>query len=154
MSDTQSTVSYATLADLDESGLAGDAISSQPLTVRQKALLRASRFADTFLRNRYSLPVSCPFDQSLIHAVVQIATFYLMARRGVRAGQDFDLLRMSYDDAVNFLRAISNGQAQLCIAQASPVSDQPALGTNSPRDYSPPSIGTSAPVWGSGGFGL
>lgn len=148
------TNSYATLEDLAESGLAQEAISSLPLTTRQKVLLRASRYADTFLRDRYTLPLISPYDQALINAVVQIADYWLITRRGVRAGQDLEIFRLNFQDANDFLKRIANGQAALCVTQSQPESDQPNLATNELRDYSPPSLGTSAPVWGSGGFGL
>lgn len=148
------TVSYATLDDLSESGLAQEALASLPLTTRQKILLRASRYADTFLRDRYTLPMLCPFDQSLIHAVVQIADYWLMTRRGVRSGQDLEIFRLNFLDATDFLKRIANGQAQLCVTQSAPESSEPMLGTNESRNYSPPSLGTDAPVFGTGGFGI
>jgi len=130
------TQSYATLEDLAEAGLPPAAIGSVAFTTQQKALLRASRIADTFLRDRYNLPMSCPIDQALIQWVVQIASYFLMMRRGYDPSTPGDaVIRMSYDDALNSLKMVANGQLSLAVVQTTPESVQPELGTSLPRGF-------------------
>lgn len=143
--------SYASIQDLQDAGLPPAALEGGPaFAAQERALMRASRFADTYLRDRYRLPLSCPIDQALVQAVVQIATWYLMVRRGFNPGSGLDVaVRQGYDDAVAFLRGIANGQNQLCVAQAEPESLQPQLGTNEGRGYC-----EGSPKVGPNGWGL
>ena len=136
MTIAANTQSYATLEDLDESGLPPGALGSVPFSVRQKALLRASRIADSYLRDRYSLPLAPAFDQALIDAVVRIATYSLMVRRGFDLNVPGDaVIRMGYDDAISWLRSIANGQVTIDVNQATPESMQPELGTTEARGF-------------------
>lgn len=128
--------SYATLEDLQEAGMPLGAIGSVPLKTQEKALERASRYADTYLRDRYTLPLAAPFDQSLVDAVVQIASWRLMQRRGFNPNTPGDAtIRMGFEDAENWLKRIANGQAQLCVTQSYPQSYQPQVGSAAPRGW-------------------
>lgn len=127
--------SYATIDDLQDAGLPPAALEGGPSFARQqKALMRASRVADTYLRNRYTLPLICPIDQALIDAVVQIAAWRLMSRRGFNPSSGLDVaIRQGYEDAMAFLTRIANGQAQLCVTQTVPESLQPDVATGESR---------------------
>lgn len=130
------TQSYATLEDLYETGLPPAALGAVAYTSQQKALLRASREADAYLRDRYSLPMSSPYDQALVQWVVQIASYYLMARRGFDQSVPGDVtIRMGYEDAIKSLRLVANGQLSLAVNQTTPGSLQPVLGTSQPRGF-------------------
>ena len=130
------TVSYATLEDLYEAGLPPAAIGSVAYTTQQKALLRASRVADAYMRDRYTLPLEAPFDQALTDAVVKIASYNLMVRRGYDQSAPGDLaIRMVYDDAIAFLKGVANGQLQLAVNQTSPASLQPEIASALPRGW-------------------
>ncbi len=147
--------SYANLDDLSEAGVAVGALGSVSFTTQQRALQRASRIADSYLRDRYNLPLECPYDQGLVDAVVQIATWRLMQRRGFNPNDPSDVsLRMGYEDAVKWLTRVANGQAQLCVVQAVPASLQPTVGTNPARGYGGLYGSEDYPVVGVNGAGF
>jgi phage gp36-like protein len=149
------TQSYATLEDLYEAGLPPAAIGSVAYTVQQKALLRASREADAYLRDRYSLPMASPIDQALIQWVVQIASYYLMVRRGFDPSTPGDaVIRMGYEDALKSLRLVANGQLQLAVNQQTPPSLQPVMGTSLPRGYGGITNAEDIPFVGPNSVGL
>src|SRR6478736_8623911 len=129
--------SYAAIEDLQSAGLPPAALGGGvAFTDQQAALVRASRLADTFLRDRYTLPLACPYDPALVDAVVQIASYRLMVRRGLNPNGGLDVaVRQGYDDAIAFLTRIANGQNQLCVVQATPASVQPEVFSNIPRGY-------------------
>lgn len=129
-------VAYATLEDLYETGLPPAALGSVAYTTQQKALLRASRVADSYMRDRYTLPLVAPFDQALVDAVVKLASYSLMVRRGYDPSVPGDVaIRMTYDDAIAFLKGVANGQLQLAVNQTSPPSLQPEIGSAAPRGW-------------------
>ena len=133
---TQIPGSYATLEDLSQAGLPPATLSSVDFGTQQSALVRASRYADTYLRDRYLLPLSAPFDESLIDAVCQIASWRLLSRRGFNPSNPGDLVvRQMFDDANDFLRRIANGQNQLCVIQTVPGSAQPDVSSQGDRGY-------------------
>lgn len=147
--------SYATLDDLAEAGCPPAAFGSVAFTTQQRALQRASRFADSYLRDRYNLPLECPYDQGLVDAVVQIATWRLMQRRGFNPNDPGDAsLRVGFEDAVKWLERIANGQAQICVVQNSPASLQPVVGTNASRGYGGLYGSEDLPVVGPNGAGF
>lgn len=149
------TQSYATIADLESAGLPPGALASVPYDVQMKALERASRVADTYLRDRYTLPLACPIDQSLVDAVVQIAAWRLMSRRGFDPNSPGDAtIRVNYEDAVKWLTRIANGQAQICVTQSHPVSYQPQVGSSSPRGWGGLSNADDLPFVGPNNVGL
>lgn len=150
MSCSPTLQSYATIEDLQDAGLPPAALEGGPSFSKQlKALMMASRQADTYLRNRYTLPLSCPIDPALVNAVVQIASWRLMSRRGFNPSTGLDVaIRQGYEDAIAFLRGISNGQNQLCVTQAVPESLQPEVATNCNRGYNQGSRSVGPNGWG------
>lgn len=129
---------YATLNDLENAGLPPGAISGLDNIVQSSALERASRIADTYLRDRYKLPLTAPYDPALVDAVVQIACWQLMRRRGFDPNTAGDaVIRMGYEDAIGLLKRIANGQALLDVSQASPGYDEPQVITSPSRGYAP-----------------
>lgn len=134
--------SYATLEDFSISGLPEKAYASVPRATVQRILQRASAFADTFLADRYHLPLSCScggqcgYDPSLVDAVCAIAAYRVLVLRGYDPNLGADLvIRQGYDDAVATLKRVANGQQSLRVCQSTPESLQPDVGSNSPRGY-------------------
>ena len=129
--------SYATIDDLNGAGLPAPALAGMSLKDQQAALNRASRMADTFLRDRYTLPLRGPFDPSLTLWVCWMAAYFLLSTRGYNPNQSgIDVVvRMNYQDAVDNLKRVANGQQQLCVRQAEPPSTQPQVGTNVSRGF-------------------
>ncbi len=146
--------SYATIEDLQAVGLPPAALGGVDWTVQQKALLHASRVADTFLRDRYTLPIACPYDPALVDWVVQIAAYRLLQRRGFNPNGAIDTsIALGYQDAIKSLTRVANGQQQLCVVQSSPQSLQPEVGTNISRGYGGPG-GLDYPVVGPNNAGF
>jgi phage gp36-like protein len=129
---------YATISDLENAGLPPGAISGLDYVVINSALERASRIADTYLRDRYTLPLVAPFDPALVDAVVQIASWRLMCRRGFDPNTAGDaVLRMGYEDAIAMLKRIANDQATFDVTQTEPGHEQPQVITSPSRGYAP-----------------
>lgn len=148
---------YATIDDFDQCGVPPNAIAGTRITlqVKQKALLRASRVADTYLRDRYHLPLLTPIDPALNEWTVWLAAWQLMSFRGFNpnTGQIDAVVRMNYDDTIKALVRVANGQQQLCVRQAVPESLQPELATSPSRGFAAPD-GAGLPfvgpnTWGS-----
>ena len=140
---------YASIADLNDCGLPAGALDSIKPVVQQKALDKASALADTYLRDRYTLPLTGPFDPSLIDAVCQVAAYRLMALRGYNPNSGADgLIRQGWVDATEWLKRIANGQAQLLVKQADPVSLQPIVDTQPQRGYEAIGIRVPGGNWG------
>ncbi len=134
--------SYATIEDFQTAGLPPSATSGVSFDVIQKALQRASDLASSYLRDRYNLPLrcgssrACGYDGSLVEAVVDVAAWYVMKRRGFdpRLGAD-TVIRQGYDDALEFLKRVANGQSQLRVCESPVPSQQPQVSSNVPRGY-------------------
>jgi phage gp36-like protein len=151
--DCTTCIVYASLDDFEEAGIPASAVANLSLKVQQSALVRASRFADTFLRDRYTLPLRCPIDPALTLLVCWLAAYFLMMRRGFNPNQGADVtIRMGYDDAVKSLTRVANGQQQLCVAQSTPASQQPDVATSPSRGFSTPD-GTDLPYVGPNNWG-
>lgn len=128
--------SYATLEDLDVSGIPLKAFGGLDKTLMQKALLRASSYADFYLRDAYTLPLAPPFDPALVDAVCAIAAWRLMARRGFNPDDGNDkVIRQLWLDAVDWLKQLSNGKGKIDVVQSTPESLQPNVSSNTPRGY-------------------
>lgn len=129
--------SYASIDDLTGCGLPAPALANVSLAQQQAALMRASRMADTFLRDRYTMPLQCPYDPSLTLWVCWMAAYFLLSTRGFNPNQSGidTVVRMNYDDAIKNLTRVANGQQQLCVRQGTPSSTQPDVGTNISRGY-------------------
>jgi phage gp36-like protein len=130
-------MAYATIADLQDVGLPPGALSGVDVPARQKALDNAAAYMDTFLRDKYRLPLIAPYDPSLVDANVQIACYRLMTRRGFNPEDPGDqAVRLGRDDAVTFLTRIANGQASLSVTETSPAIEEPRVITDGQRGYS------------------
>ena len=128
---------YATIDDLNGSGIPAPALANVPLRQQQAVLVRASRMADTFMRDRYLLPLACPYDPALTLWVCWMAAYFLLSTRGFNPNQSGidTVVRMNYDDAVKNLTRVANGQQQLCVRQTAPGAVEPAVASNPSRGY-------------------
>jgi phage gp36-like protein len=129
-------MAYATISDLEDSGLPPGALAGIAPEVVEKALTSASALADVYLRDRYTLPLAEPYDPVLVDAVVRIACWRLMSRRGFSPQSGTDTaMRVNYEDAMDLLKRVANGQAQLAAIQASPEAVEPMVLTSPARGY-------------------
>lgn len=150
--------SYATPDDLASFGLPPGALDGSPINVQQ-VLDAASSYADSYIGNKYTLPIlpfpDGSFDPALKQTVCQIAAWNLMVRRGFNP-ESAPVLRSGYEDAVSWLTRVSKGQAVLRVVQSTPASLQPDLSSNQPRGYGD-LIGNGAsdyPGVGNAGWGV
>ncbi len=147
-------VMYGNLDDLSSAGIPAAALASISNADKQKALVRASNIASTFLRDRYTLPLSCPYDPALVQWVCWIAVYLLMSTRGFNPNQGIDqIVVMNYKEALDSLKRVANGQQQLCVRQAIPASAQPDVATNPSRGYGGLG-GVDAPIVGPNTWGF
>lgn len=147
----------AEIADWDALGTPPKALASLDPSARNRILDAASAIALGFLGDQYTLPIVGPVDDSVKLAVVQIANYLGIARRGYNPEQPGDLMiRQLYEDGVSWLKAIANGQRRLPQsggqAQTNPASFQPSVSSNEQRGYGNLLPGaTDAPIIGPGG---
>ena len=98
---------YATLPDLVNLGIAGQAIQNITTQARLAAITAASRLADSYLASRFTLPLTA-WQQDLTRAVVNIATYDLMSQRGFSPAPGSDEnIRLRYEDSIRWLEKIT-----------------------------------------------
>jgi len=99
---------YATLPDLVNLGIAGQAIASITTQARLAAITAASRLADSYLASRFTLPLVA-WQQDLTRAVVNITTYDLMSQRGFSPAPGSDEnIRLRYEDAIRWLEKVAS----------------------------------------------
>lgn len=106
-------MAYASRTDLTAHGLSSAAIGSISTTAQDAALDAASRVADSYLRARYTTPVT-GYGVDLTRAVCSIAAWDLLSVRGFdpQRGGD-EAVRLRAEDALRWLRDVSAGKAHL-----------------------------------------
>lgn len=120
--------SYATLQDLYVHGLPGAALSGMLESEQQAALDAASTLADGYLRNKFTLPVITP-SLDLVMAVCQIAAWNLLRRRGFNPEGAIDAtVRQGYEDAVSWLKRVSDGTTTPMLTDSSGAPAGKAVG--------------------------
>jgi phage gp36-like protein len=100
---------YATTSDLSTYGIPAAAIASVSGQT-QAALDAASAKADSYLVNRYTLPLT-QWGTDLTSAVCAIAVFDLMALRGFAPEGADDMIRGRAKDALRWLEQVGSGAA-------------------------------------------
>lgn len=122
-------MAYASRTDLTTHGLSSAAIGSISTTAQDAALDAASRVADSYLRARYTTPVT-GYGVDLTRAVCSIAAWDLLSVRGFdpQRGGD-EAVRLRAEDALRWLRDVSAGKAHLAgITESESESWPEALG--------------------------
>lgn len=127
---------YATIEDFLNAGLPTGALASLDKSVWNQALIRASSFADSFLGDKYTLPLTPPYPPSLVDAVCQIAAWRLLCLRGFSQDNPGDqVVRQGFEDAREWLVRVANDQASLTVVQAIPDAIDPDVVSATPRGY-------------------
>ena len=123
---------YATQQDANDYGLVPSALGLDVTPAQvQKALDTRSAYADTKMRARYgyeNVPVPAPYDPALVQAVVHLAAFDLLARRGFDATNPSDVaVKERFAAAVKFLDDVERQTAHLnvVVAQTGPAASPP-----------------------------
>lgn len=70
-----------------------------------------SQEMDTYLYSNYKLPLSEPFDLSLQKCCVDIASYYLILKRGFNPDNSIDqIIVTNYEKKIEFLKGINKGE--------------------------------------------
>ncbi len=128
--------SYATHIQFQNAafGLPAKALAAVSPTEQLAALEAASRDADSYLANRYTLPIT-QWGTDLTNAVCNIAAYNLLAGRGFapNSGSSDEHVRLRYEDAIRWLRDCSSGKATPTnITDSTPAIDQGLVDTEAP----------------------
>jgi len=139
---------YATLADLASCGLPAAALATLSSGDKQAALDDNSALADTYIGDKYQLPLVAPYDRALVRMVCYLAAWDLLGLRGYNPSDPTDqVVQYRADVAMKFLVRVAEGQARLNVTQTAPDSLQPDVYSGCNRGFcsGSRSIGTD---WG------
>lgn len=129
-------MAYATLTDLTNCGLPAAALASLSNDVKTAALEDFSAEADTYIGDKYQLPLGTPYDRTLVRAVCHLAAWDLLTIRGYNPSDPTDAVVAGRAQlAREWLVRVANGQARLNVVQSAPESLQPDVYTNTPRGF-------------------
>ncbi len=123
-----STLQYASAAEFDEFQLPSTALKGVPTPTKDRALQWASRVALSYVRKRKTPPL-VSWGEDLRANVCELAAYYLVARKGYAPGSgNNQVIRMSYEDAVQWLRDVSKGLVEMvdCVDSRTDVSTDDA----------------------------
>lgn len=125
-------MAYATRTDLYRLGLREAAFTGVATADQDAALEAASDTADSYMRSRYTLPLT-GYGDDLKSAVCRIAAYELLATRGYNPGAGGDeSLESRHDKAVTWLKDVSAGRAHVSGGSTTPTATRHAR-ASSPR---------------------
>ena len=139
---------YATVEDMQRLAIPAVVLRDTEDPDINRALIAATSKADSYLENRYNPPMTAPLPESLVEAVASLAAWIFIRQKGIRpGGEDEETIRVSYDDAMSWLRDIAAGRATLPTDETSPApAVLPAISSDVQRGF-----GTSSGTFGGGG---
>lgn len=114
-----SVLQYATAAEFDEFQLPSTALKGVPTTTKDRALQWGSRIALSYIRKRKTPPL-LTWGEDLRANICELAAYYLVGRKGYSPGSgNNQVIRMSYEDAIAWLRDVSRGIVEMVDCQDS-----------------------------------
>lgn len=127
---------YATTEDLQNPalGLPARALQGVNTLDLEAALIASSDLIDSYLSNRYTLPIRV-WAQDTRWACAVIAAYTLLAGRGMnpQSGSADEQVRLRYEDAIRWLKDCARGLASPTgIEDSTPAIDQGLVETESP----------------------
>ncbi len=128
---------YATFDDLNDEGLPPAALEGVGRGLVDKAILAASSLADSYLRKRFTLPLTS-FSEDLTRAVVHIAVCDLMVRRGFNPASGADQLIVDRKaDAIAWLEDVAAGKVEPGVEDSTPTLDEagPLFASEEQQDW-------------------
>ena len=133
---------YATLQDLADLGLPPTFLATIPTSAQTAVLSARSRWADSFIRAQFTLPL-IQWGMDLTMAVVAAASYDLAVRRGYspEAGADPNI-RLRYEDAQKWMYKVAAGGLTPSVTDSTPgaqegiTADGPTVATGTPRGWS------------------
>ncbi len=147
--------SFAKLQDLDDEGIPLAAFGNTLTNTQiQRVLDKVSSYVAGYVGDKIQMPLIPPYDPAIVTAVVQIAAWRLIVRRGFNPEDPGDkVIRQGFMDAQSWLKDVANGKVRLEQKGSFPESLQPSVDTNLQRGYGSV-IGTDPPfIRGTGNFG-
>jgi len=93
----------------------------------QSSILAASRYADSIISTRYSVPLEA-WPESLSLAVCKIAAYEYLGTHGYSPLAADEIVRERYTDAVSWLKMVGSAKAHLL--GVSPKTASPTSGGN------------------------
>lgn len=117
---------YADRDHLAKFGLPAAALEDVPVEDQDAALEAASRLADSHLRSRYTLPLISHGDD-LRRVVCHIAAYDIMVTQGFNPEGPDANLRLRYEDAEKWLRAVATGAVTPEIVDSRPTGTAPRV---------------------------
>jgi len=107
---------YATAVELANFGLPAAALGGISAAIQNQHLTLASGRVDSYLRGRYSLPLSTPYPDEIKAAVCSIAAYTLLKRRGYNPDAYDSNFRDEYLSTLDWLDKLSEGKVNLDVA--------------------------------------
>ncbi len=135
-------MAYATTTDLARFGLPAAALSGISTAAQEAAIDAASALADSYLRSRYTVPLTS-YGVDLTQQVCALAAKTLLTTRGFDATRaNGDAIMQGAEDARTWLRDVSAGRAAVSggntTATATPIaraSTAPSTSSSSERGW-------------------
>lgn len=114
-------MSYATPIELAAIGLPAQALAGVATATQQRHLDDATARIDSYLRTRYSVPLTAPYPAEVIECCAKLAAYTLLVWRGFDPVRSPETFRLGYEDAITWLKDLSAGRASLAVtADATP----------------------------------
>lgn len=103
-------MAYATRTQLGQFGIRAAALAGINNDDQDAALEAASDLADSYLRSRFTLPLTA-WQDDLRRVVCNIAAYDMLSSRGYNpdAGADSNV-RQRYEDAIRWLEGVASGR--------------------------------------------
>jgi|SRR5215207_5430662 len=102
---------YATTLELGLYGLTAAALTTFSDDQKTAALVGASDHADSYLQQRFRLPIAAPYAAALKMHVARMAAWILMSGRGFKPGAtDAETLHQAWKDADAWFKKVAEGE--------------------------------------------
>lgn len=129
-------MAYATTTDLVRFGLPAAALSGISTAAQEAAIDAASALADSYLRSRYTVPLTS-YGVDLTQQVCALAAEMLLTTRGFDATRaNGDAVTLRADNARAWLRDVSAGRAAVSGGNAAPAAVSIARASTAPTTAS------------------
>ena len=112
-------MAYATTTDLTQVGISAEALADIAAGDQEAAIDAASAVVDSYLRSRFTLPLT-EFGDDLTRATCVLAVYDLLVVRGYNpeAGAA-DQVRLRYEDVLRWLERVSAGSITPAVTDSS-----------------------------------
>jgi phage gp36-like protein len=134
---------YCTVAEIAEGGVSDQALDGIPVEKQRARIRAASDLIDSYLRQRYTLPLQA-FGDDIREACEVIAAHELIFGTRGASPDDDSALSKRYDKKIRWLEQIAAGKVTPDITDSSPGAGAgPAVAPGKPRVISASSRGWS-----------